>query len=170
MPKKLLVALAASFLASSALAINKCTDKSGKVSFQDAPCANTTTQESVRVIRQGTTSAAAVYGVTVLDLSGTPSEQLVRIEFAMKTLSELSDECRRRLDVHGITAESMPSCNEFTTHYKAWWRPTREAMSGLLKDRDWTSQNRELIDEVTADMRRTGNNAAVISSRLDPKR
>lgn len=120
----------------TAWAVNKCTAADGTVSFQDAPCPNAAkTQETVRVREQGTISSAGSYGVAHLDLTGTPGQQLVRAAAALETLSDLSVDCKIKLQVYGTKDNTMEACQRFITHHNAWWTPATQVVFEQGKSR-----------------------------------
>ncbi len=60
--KLMAMALLAAMSAAPAWAVNKCTDSTGKVVFQDAPCGNTAKAEAVKIYGGNTTAATPVPG------------------------------------------------------------------------------------------------------------
>lgn len=168
---KMLCALALLLAGTNAFAVNKCTGKDGKVSFQDAPCSSEAkTQETVRVREQGTISSAGVYGVAHLDMTGSPTQRLMRATAALENLADLSTDCKIKLQVYGTKDQAIDACQRFITHHKSWWDPAVNGLIELEKDKSWATENSRELGRASQHMSKVSSNAEFILLRMRASR
>lgn len=153
------------------LAVNKCVDKNGKVTFQDAPCSvESKTQEKVKVWEQGTTRSGLVYPVEKLDLRGTSDKKLNVASAAMENLADMSSDCKIKLQVYGMKGEALAACDRFLSHHKEWWSPLTNTLKQLMEDREWGVANMDKISNVTRFMAKINENTEFIGIRIGAPR
>jgi hypothetical protein len=168
---KMLCALVLLLAATNAIAVNKCTGSDGKVSFQDAPCSNEAkTKETVRVREQGTISSAGVYGVSHLDMTGSPAQRLMRALAALENLADLSSDCKIKLQVYGMKDQALDACQRFITHHKAWWDPAVNGLIELENDKTWAAENKRELGRASQHMSKVSSNAEFILLRMQASR
>jgi len=103
-------------------------------------------------------------------MTGSAEQRLHRGMAALETLSDLSLDCKIKLQVYGPKDQTLDVCQRFVTHHKAWFDPATQALSELSKDGSWAAENGRAIQRANQFIAKINENSEFILLRMRASR